>query len=487
MSHSSSLPLIESVEMHCGAPEAFARLEQHPFSFFLDSGMDHGNLGRFSFMGADPFLVLKTRGSEISVTRGGVTGRSTGDAFDAIERSLGAFRTENGEYPVPFVGGAVGFLSYDLGRRIEKMPSLASDDLLMPECCLGFYDSVVAFDHQTGAVYITSTGLPELDGEKRQVRARRRLDGLKRMLAGVSSKAGIVVPAPLSGLSGHVRSNFVREGYLRAVERARRYIIDGDIFEVNLSQRFEADLGLRPYELYRRLREVNPAPFACYLGLDEVKVVGASPERFLRKTGDLVETRPIKGTRRRGKTPAEDDRLARELTASVKDNAENMMIVDLERNDLGRVCDYGSVRVTGLAALETYPTVFHLTSTVQGRLRNDRGPVDLLRATFPGGSITGAPKVRAMEIIEELEPTRRSIYTGSVGYLGFDGNIDLNIVIRTFLVKASGGECSRAYFQAGGAVVYDSDPAEEYEETLDKARALFSALGAPVPPDMELP
>jgi para-aminobenzoate synthetase component I len=438
-------------------------------------------------MGADPFLVLKTRGSEISVTRAGVTNRSTGDPFHAMEKLLGAFRTESGPYPVPFMGGAVGFLSYDLGRSIEKMPSLAGDDLMMPECCLGFYDSVAAFDHQTGAVYIASTGLPETDGEKRRVRARRRLDGLKRLLTGVSSKADIGGPASMAGLSGHVRGSFTRERYLRAVERARRYIIDGDIFEVNLSQRFEADLGVHPYELYRRLREVNPAPFACYLGFDEVKVVGASPERFLRKTGDLVETRPIKGTRRRGKTPAEDDRLARELTASVKDNAENMMIVDLERNDLGRVCEYGSVRVTGLAALETYPTVFHLTSTVQGRLRRDRGPVDLLRATFPGGSITGAPKVRAMEIIEELEPTRRSIYTGSIGYLGFDGNVDLNIVIRTFLVKASGGAFSRAYFQAGGAVVYDSDPAEEYEETLDKARALFSALGAPVPPDIELP
>ncbi len=255
------------------------------------------------------------------------------------------------------------------------------------------------------------------------------------------------------------------------MEKARQYIIDGDIFEVNLSQRFETELDITPYELYQRLRRINPAPFASYLDFDEVKVVGTSPERFLRVCGDRVETRPIKGTRPRGKTPEEDQKLASELVKSVKDRAENMMIVDLERNDLGRVCCFGTVRVTELAILEVYPTVFHLTSTVVGRLRDGKNSIDLLKATFPGGSITGAPKVRAMEIIDELEPTRRSIYTGCIGYLGFNGDMDLNIVIRTLMVK--GG---RAYFQVGGAVVYDSDPESEYQETLDKAKALIKAL-----------
>jgi para-aminobenzoate synthetase component 1 len=308
-------------------------------------------------------------------------------------------------------------------------------------------------------------------------RARSSIEELKSRVSGLRAPTGRAMPpesAPWRTIRTDVRSNFTREAYINTVEKARRYIIDGDIFEVNLSQRFETDIAFTPYELYRRLRRINPAPFASYLGFDEVKVVSASPERFLRTSGNWVETRPIKGTRRRGNTPDDDRKLAAELVNSVKDRAENIMIVDLERNDLGRVCEYGTVKAKNLTALETYPTVFHLTSTVEGRLRAGKTCTDLLRAAFPGGSITGAPKVRAMEIIDELEPTRRSAYTGSVGYIGFNGDIDLNIVIRTFLVKDS-----HAYFQAGGAVVYDSDPAEEYEETLDKARALFAALNAP--------
>jgi para-aminobenzoate synthetase component 1 len=257
------------------------------------------------------------------------------------------------------------------------------------------------------------------------------------------------------------------------VAKARQYIIDGDIFEVNLSQRFEAEIAIPPYDLFLRLREINPAPFSTYLAFDDLVVAGASPERFLRLQGDRVETRPIKGTIRRGDTPQEDRANVRSLLGSKKDHAENMMIVDLERNDLGRVCRYGTVKVTELAILEKYPTVYHLTSTVVGRLREGVGPMDLLKATFPGGSITGAPKVRSMEIIDQLEPTRRSVYTGSIGYLSFDGNLDLNIVIRTFLIKGN-----KAYFQAGGAVVYDSDPESEYQETLDKVRALISALNS---------
>jgi para-aminobenzoate synthetase component 1 len=264
------------------------------------------------------------------------------------------------------------------------------------------------------------------------------------------------------------------------VEAAREYIARGDIFQVNLSQRFDADLPLPPYELYQRLRSINPAPFAAYLNLDDVTVVCASPERFLKADGGLVETRPMKGTRPRGGSPAQDEALARELLSSAKDRAENVMIVDLERNDLGRVCRYGTVRVRELWTLEKYATVFQLTSCVEGRLRPEKKRVDLLKACFPGGSITGAPKVRAMEIIDELEPTRRSIYTGSIGYLGFGDTMDLNIVIRTILVKDG-----RAFLQVGGAVTYDSDPQAEYQETLDKARALFQALG--LSPELAVP
>jgi para-aminobenzoate synthetase component 1 len=268
-----------------------------------------------------------------------------------------------------------------------------------------------------------------------------------------------------------LKSNFSHEEYIKAVAAAREYICAGDIFQVNLSQRFEADLNIAPYELYQRLRRINPAPFASYLNFDGVSVVSASPERFLKIRGDRVETRPIKGTRPRGKSAVEDKALAQELLSSAKDRAENVMIVDLERNDLGRVCRYGTVKVTELAILETYPTVFHLTSTVVGRLSPGKSRIDLLKAAFPGGSITGAPKVRAMEIIDEMEPTRRSVYTGSIGYLSFDGGMDLNIVIRTFVIKGS-----KAYFQVGGGIVYDSEPEAEYQETLDKARALIQAL-----------
>jgi para-aminobenzoate synthetase component 1 len=240
---------------------------------------------------------------------------------------------------------------------------------------------------------------------------------------------------------------------------------------VNISQRFETDLTVKPYQLYQRLRTINPAPFSAYLNFDGITVLSTSPERFLRVDGDMVETRPIKGTRPRGENPEQDARLAHELMSSIKDNAENVMIVDLERNDLGRVCQYGSVVVTELAILETFPTVFHLTSTVIGKLKPGISRIDLLKATFPGGSITGAPKVRSMEIIDELEPTKRSVYTGAIGYLSFNSNLDLNIVIRTFLIKGK-----KAYFQAGGGIVYDSDPQSEYEETLHKVNALIQAL-----------
>jgi para-aminobenzoate synthetase component 1 len=268
-----------------------------------------------------------------------------------------------------------------------------------------------------------------------------------------------------------LKSNFTPEEYVKAVDRVREYIAAGDVFQVNLSQRFEADLKIPPYELYKRLRMVNPAPFASYLNFQGVTIVSSSPERFLKVQGDLVETRPIKGTRPRGRDPVEDERLAQELTHSTKDRAENVMIVDLERNDLGRVCHYGTVKVAELAILETFPTVFHLTSTVVGRLRRGKSNMDLLKAAFPGGSIIGAPKVRAMEIIDELEPTKRSVYTGSIGYLSFNADMDINIVIRTFLIKEG-----KAYFQVGGGIIYDSDSKAEYMETLDKAKALIQAL-----------
>jgi len=468
-------PLIEEIDSGLSAFDAFEVFRNEPFCFFLDSGMDPHKLGRYSFMGSSPFLVLRTRGNRSTVIRGVEEACLTGNPFDILRGLLNEYRLDEPTAPVPFVGGAVGYLSYDLCHFIERLPTTAVDDLGLPECYFGFYDVVLAFDHLEGKAYIISTGFPEQGEAARMARAGCRLDEMKARLSGAGEEAQSTARLQTEGpAAAGLTGGFTHEAYVAAVEKARQYIIAGDIFEVNISQRFETDLAIAPYELYRRLRRINPAPFASYLGFDDVAIVSASPERFLRLRGDLVETRPIKGTRARGKEPGEDEALARELLRSPKDRAENIMIVDLERNDLGRVCQYGTVRVTELAILEVFPTVFHLTSTVEGRLRKGEDGIGLLKASFPGGSITGAPKVRAMEIIDELEPTRRSVYTGSIGYLGFDGNLDLNIVIRTFIVKDG-----RAYFQVGGAVVYDSEPEAEYQETLDKARALVAALNLP--------
>ena len=463
-------PLIEELNMAPNAPWCFEALAPQPFSFFLDSGMDAPKLGRYSFMGFDPFLIMRSRGDEITLIKDGVEEKQRGNPFDILEERLEKYKIDNRELPVPFIGGAVGYCSYDLCHFIEKLPYKAVDDLNLPECYLGFYDVIAAFDHLENKTYIVSTGFPEQEEGERRKRAEARLTEMRNMLLLSPPPHLAEESSPGNGIM--LKANFSHEGYLEAVARAREYICAGDIFQVNLSQRFEAQLTLPPYELYKHLRRINPSPFASYLNFDGLNIAGASPERFLKIRGDMVETRPIKGTRPRGKTPEEDRARAADLLTSKKDRAENIMIVDLERNDLGRVCRYGSVKVTELAMLETYATVFHLTSTVVGQLRENKYLIDLLKATFPGGSITGAPKVRAMEIIDELEPTRRSVYTGSIGYLGFNGDIDLNIVIRTLIIKDG-----KAYFQVGGAIVYDSEPEAEYAETLDKGKALIQALG----------
>ncbi len=487
-------PLFEEVCTPLSAPELFHFIKDRPCSFFLDSGMDPQRLGRYSFMGSEPFLVVSSRGSEITLTRGQDREVRQGNPFDIVCGLLEAYTLDQGQAPVPFIGGAVGYFGYDLCRFVERVPSTAADDLQIPECYFAFYDWVIAFDHREGKAYLVATGLPELDEVQRLERARLRLADLRdryfpcstpgpaadtgdqaRRTMEPSCPASGAVSVPLyddeEGTEILLKSGFTREEYVRAVDRVREYIAAGDVFQVNLSQRFDASLHVPAYELYRRLRAVTPAPFASYLDFPGVTIVSASPERFIRRQGDFVETRPIKGTRPRGRNAAEDERMARELTGSAKDRAENVMIVDLERNDLGRICRYGTVQVTELAILETFSTVHHLTSTVVGRLDRGKSNAELLKAMFPGGSITGAPKVRAMEIIDELEKTRRGIFAGSIGYLGFNGDLDINIVIRTFFIK--GG---KAYFQVGGGIIYDSEPEAEYAETLDKARALIQAL-----------
>ena len=479
-SRSHDYPFIDELKNCLDAPDAYEVIKDRPWSFFLDSGINPYGLGRYSFIGSDPFLVFSSRGGDMHLVSHDDRISIRGNPFDILREQLNRYKIDGSLCPVPFAGGAVGYFGYDLCHFIERLPATTTDDLVLPDCCMAFYDSVLAYDHFENRVYAIASGLPEVDGVRKERKARQRIDELTYLVCHNGKNNDIKRTKRVSSRSRftdvndsvELRSNFTRDEYLQAVENAIEYIANGDISQVNLSQRFSGDLAIDPYELYLRLRSISPAPFACYLNFGDVTVASASPERFLHLDGNTVETRPMKGTRPRGRSPVEDDVLGAELVKSEKDRAENIMIVDLERNDLGKVCEYGSVKVRDLCTLEKYATVFQLTSTVTGKLREDKDRIDLLKAAFPGGSITGAPKVRAMEIIDELEPTRRGIYTGSVGYLGFDGCMDLNIVIRTFVVKGN-----KVYFQVGGGIVSDSDPEAEYQETLDKAQALMAALG----------
>ena len=437
----------------------FHRLAARPYACFLDSSLAMQRLGRYSFIGFDPHLVLTARGTRCGWwRRGGGMGYTRENPFQALRTALCEYHLDGeGEGMPPFLGGGMGYLAYELGRHIERLPGTAVDDLGLPELCFAFYDRVLAHDYRGERTWLAAVH-PEDPGRVLE-EARRALE---------AETPGY--PSP--GDAGEARfvSNFTRDEYLEAVRRVKEYIYAGDIYQANLSQRFQAPLREHPWTFYRRLRRLNAAPFAAYFNLVQGQVCSSSPERFLKGEGRRVETRPIKGTRPRSDDPAEDRRLAEELLASAKDRAELSMIVDLERNDLGRVCEYGSVKVEEHAVIEHYATVHHLVSTVVGELHPGRDVVDLLKASFPGGSITGAPKIRSMEIIDELEPTARSVYTGSIGYLGYNGNFDLNIAIRTIICR--GGT---AYFQVGGGIVADPDPEEEYQETLDKGKAIFAA------------
>ena len=436
---------------------------------FLDSAQHAPSLGRYSFLAADPAAVVRRKGED------------AGDALDDIRRLLAPRANPAIPGLPPFQTGALGYISYEWGRTLERLSAPRYDDLDLPDVVFGIYDWVLAWDHEASRAWVIA---------RDETNKRRALD-----LVDDGEKIGRPLPRaalappfqphearerppsfavdadwiePRLGL----RSSFTHAGYLDAVNRVREYIYAGDIFQANLSQRFEAALAESPWDLYRRLRTRNPAPFAAFIELSECAVLSASPERFMRLDANgRVETRPIKGTRPRGVGPEHDAALGRALTESAKDRAENLMIVDLIRNDLSRVCAPGSVRVRELFALEHFATVHHLVSTVVGTLSPGLDGVDLLRASFPGGSITGAPKIRAMEIIAELEPSVRSVYCGAIGYLSVTGELDTNIAIRTVLAR--GG---RVYLNAGGGIVADSDAEQEYQETFHKARGIIDAL-----------
>ena len=462
--------IVEELPADLDVEAAFVRLAAQPHCVFFDSALRDTELGRYSFVAADPFEYWESRpGCEAGLPR--------------LEQSLGELVTETIPELPPFQGGAAGLFGYELGQTLEQLPLARWDEFGIPCLAVGLYDVVLAFDHQMGQAWLVSQGLPEHSGPARRQRAERRLDQFRRWLdltprptphapsfRRVLRPADLAPQHPMARLPG-LTSDFSEEAYHQAVGRAVEYIHAGDVFQVNLSQRLLYPAVDDAVSLYRRLRSRNPATFSAYFDLGDVQIVSASPERFLQVRDGGVEARPIKGTRQRIDRPEADLFAADDLLQSEKDRAENVMIVDLLRNDLSRVCRAESITVTQLCHLEVYEFVQHLVSAVQGRLDDRQTPLDLIRAAFPGGSITGAPKVRAMEIIAELEPTARGAYCGSLGYLGFDGAMDLSILIRT-ITAASG------WWQlpAGGGIVAQSDPRAEYEETWHKATGMIRAL-----------
>jgi para-aminobenzoate synthetase component 1 len=443
--------------------EAFRRLARRRGVFWLDSSLPRPGDGRFSIMGCEPRLVFVVQGSDWRIERGGKTvEEGSGAPLRKLDELVAAHRLlpEPG-VEVPFWGGAVGWFSYDLGRQFETFAGTAKEDRPVPDIRLAWHDAAIVWDHQAGRSWLVGAGWERPPGE-----AASELAGWLETPA-LDLQENTAPPPEVA------TSNLRREDYLALVEEARAAIARGEIYQVNLVQRFECAHVESPAATYLRLRDLNPAPFAVFQDAGDRAVLGSSPERFVEvEPAGKIRTCPIKGTRPRGRTPAEDATQARALLASEKERAELLMIVDLMRNDLGRVCDYGTVKVNRLHALESFATVHHLVGEVEGRLRKDVSLGDLLRAVFPGGSITGAPKVSALRLIDRLEPHRRGIFMGAMGYVSAHGRIDLNIAIRTIVCRDD-----RAFFQVGAGIVWDSDAAAEYEETLVKGRALFAALG----------
>jgi len=474
-----------------------------PYSFLLDSASDPQKLGRYSFLGSDPFLVFRAKRVNGEAGEAGgaggaggagaprqarctvIEGRPGGRAEPKVEyvadplaelRQLmiahGVARDAYAERPVPFLAGAVGYFGYEAGHFVERLPDRGADDLELPDIDVGLYDATLAHCHRTETSYVSVVGR----GPNRRVaqaRAEEKRDALLARVEAFERDPPRPWEPPSAPASHRLVAEHVDEArYCALVERAREHILAGDVFELCLTHRIESPFEERPWDLYRELRRVNPAPFGSFLRLPGCHVISSSPERFLRLGHDrMAESRPIKGTRPRGASAAEDERLCRDLASSTKDQAENNMIVDLVRSDFGKVCKLGSVHVPELRVIEAYATVYQMVSTIRGQLDDGYDAVDLLRACFPGGSMTGAPKIEAMKIIDQLEPVKRGVYSGAIGYLDFSGPMDLAIVIRTIVLKDR-----RAYYNVGGAVVADSDPQAEYQETLDKARALMTAI-----------
>lgn len=451
-----SLPsqIISPLPYFADSATLFSSIANRSWSVFLDSGFPYCKQGRYDIIASDPVCTLVTHENTTKITRDGVSIISEDDPFDLVKRQLVPLTERFAD--LPFNGGAIGYFSYDLARRLERLSVIAEDAEKIAEMAVGIYNWAVIVDHHQRKSYLVG----------RQCNAQQWRSLIERFSTLPEKKDNTDFE-----VVGEIRSNMDKVSYSRAFERIKYYLKEGDCYQVNLSQRFVAACQGDSWTAYRRLRELNAAPFSCYLNLPEVQILSSSPERFLKLTDGYVETKPIKGTRPRKQDKTEDLTQIKILENSQKDRAENVMIVDLLRNDISKSCKLGSVKVPKIFAVETYATVHHLVSTITGELADNQHALDLLRNCFPGGSITGAPKIRAMEVIEELEPNRRGVYCGSIGYIGFDGNMDSNIAIRTLV--HSGGTIR---FWAGGGIVNDSVVEEEYQECFDKAAALLSLL-----------
>jgi para-aminobenzoate synthetase component 1 len=445
-------------------PVAWCRaFADRPGLALFDSALKDERLGRYSFLGIDPFgrLEADRAGARLNGAEAG------SDPFHAIEELSQRYSVERRPELPPFQTGLAGYFGYGLRHHVEQVPVHARSDIAWPDLVLGLYDLVLAIDHGEKRAWLLASGHPETSPTARRERAEARIGWARERLRRAPSSSSA------ASWAISARPDLRQAEFEHAVRRTIDYIEAGDIYQANITQRFRARLpaGFDRLSLYHALRTRNPATFGAYLDFGATAILSSSPERFLKLADGRIETRPIKGTRPRGRGPAEDKALAAELLASAKDRAENLMIVDLLRNDISRVCKIGSVKVPTLFGLESYATVHHLVSVVAGELAQGRSAVDLLRACFPGGSVTGAPKIRAMEIIAELEPTSRGPYCGSIGYLSADGGMDSNIVIRTYCIQGQD-----LTFQVGGGIVADSDPHSEYEESLAKAKALIEVL-----------
>jgi anthranilate synthase component 1 len=449
---------------------AFLRLRQISRRAFLLESVEGGEkTARFSFLGCDPFSVIRFANGKIEDRRKGEPHECDGNIFDYIKELFAKYNAVHPPGLPRFAGGAVGYFGYETIRLIEKVPIHEVGEPDVPDALFMLFDTALAFDHLKHQVYvIANVLLDEKEGslEEAYEQALQRIDRLKSALD--QEVKATDSPAPTESTTS---SNFGESDFCDLVSRSQEYIHAGDIFQVVLSQKFQRRISVDPFEIYRALRVINPSPYLYYLSMDDFSIIGSSPELLVRVEDGLVEVRPIAGTRRRGETADEDDRLMIELSEDEKEIAEHVMLVDLGRNDVGQVSEFGSVEVTEFKKIEKYSHVMHIVSSVRGKLKSDLTAIDALQAGFPAGTVSGAPKIRAMEIITEFEPSKRGVYAGALGYLDFSGNLDTCIAIRTIVEKDQ-----KAYFQAGAGIVADSVPEREYQETIDKAKALRAAI-----------